>query len=51
MSTDDVLTGQVCANHHPVHHDAEGRKVALWCNRCGRNDEGELLGRPNGGWA
>jgi len=50
----DVLTGQVpvsitvCRNHRAVAHDAKGNK--RYCNRCGMDDEGNVMGRPNGGW-
>lgn len=51
----DVLTGQVpveigCPSHRVVPHDAEGSAQGSWCNRCGKNDAGDLLGRPSGGW-
>ena len=54
VNTQSVLTGQVladprvisCRNHRVTEH-TNGR----WCNRCGRDDNGNLLGRPNGGWA
>lgn len=45
-----VLTGQVCAQHRSVPHDAAGDPEHHWCNSCGRNDKGERLGTANGGW-
>ena len=47
--TDTVLTGQVCAKHRAIAHDAEGKK--RWCPRCGKDDNGVQHVKPNGGWA
>lgn len=50
-NTQEVLTGQVpvqitCRNHRSTDHGDKGR----YCNRCGKDDEGNVLGRANGGW-
>lgn len=52
-NTQDVLTGQVpvdlepqCRQHRVVEHGDAGS----YCNNCGKDDAGNALGRPNGGW-
>jgi hypothetical protein len=42
-----TLTGQVCAQHRLVPHSATGD---YWCNYCGKDDTGKVLGTSNGGW-
>lgn len=44
----NVLTGQVCANHRPQARDAEGEK--RWCASCGKDDKGVQHAPANGGW-
>ncbi len=49
-----ILTGQVCAQHRIVNHGAvdETRPGGGdWCNNCGKDDKGQVLGKANGGWS
>lgn len=53
VNQQSVLTGQVCFQHRVVDHgarDNDNPGGGNWCNNCGKDDAGQVLGKPNGGW-